>query len=755
MEMLSMNVIQIFNNDAVTLICSPTESYQETQPSSIHQLGTDKYPDANQDADYISGFEGFIWYFTLTETKSVYFNYLGNQNAMYCLIGVCDPCNPYFKFEASFNGCGVLPTDTTTDSYGRTCISTGTCKDGNMLIQCSCSSKSCQMDANQVCNCINITTNSFSPAGCYAINGGIVACKKDCLKCLSELDCTECIADNSKLVDGECFCQDGFYGASPLTSNTSCIQCLSICKTCSNSNTCDSCTEPLVLQGTTCGCNQGYFLDKTGQPETCSPCSPQCSTCEDILTCTGCSDSLSVLLVDGSCACKSGYYELSNSSSLSCIKCPNECLTCLDAFTCLSCSDSNSKIVHRTCICADGFFEGFVDGSKICTKCGSGCRECTSAGCISCADINAKINNGSCVCLDGYFGESNCTKCPDICSRCISKLDCLECIQNSYLTDDGICLCSEGYEFSDQTICTALSFYANLTISQDLIISIWSNDLLQQDLDTRQIFVRLNNKKTDFELTKLEMDRFSIKISFSDWNKQNTFLLKFMQEIYSVSNVKLSTTTIKLKVNLNSEQVKQVNFIKQVEYIRKLSSYGAMAGVSLALGTGILGLDLNSFFDFMNTAEIFYSVLLYDLDLNLILKEFLYGIRIQKTVPKIFEYFLSPSKGESPNSRLQAYGFSSNLIILNIEVYIQTFSLLAIILMLVLSIRKFKKISGLDSVLSTFRYSVFLRFWLQSFLEIIMSVTVGIELNYLRNSVQFFDLIMCLFFIVKINRFMK
>ena len=231
--------------------------------------------------------------------------------------------------------------------------------------------------------------------------------------------------------------------------------------------------------------------------------------------------------------------------------------------------------------------------------------------------------------------------------------------------------------------------------------------------------------------------------------------MKFTQEIYSISHVKLSTKTIKLKVNLNSQQVKKVNFMKQVEYVRKLSNYGAIAGISLALGTGILGLDLNSFFDFMNTAEIFYTVLLYDLDLNLILKEFLYGIRIQKTVPKIFEYFLSSNQGEKPNSKVRSYGFSSNLIILNIEVYTQTFSLLLIILMLILLIKKVKPISKIDSALSMFKYSVFLRFWVQSFLEIIISVTVGIEFNYLRNSIQVFDLIVCLLFMVKINRFMK
>ena len=179
---------------------------------------------------------------------------------------------------------------------------------------------------------------------------------------------------------------------------------------------------------------------------------------------------------------------------------------------------------------------------------------------------------------------------------------------------------------------------------------------------------------------------------------------------------------------------------------------GTTAGTAVSLGLSLANFNPTSMFDFLNTAEILYSAYLLGVDMPLVLSEFLIGLRngVLSNFPNAFKYFINSDQGVPLNSKLQTYGYTSNLMILNAGPYmtVLSFALLMLILCLLVGLKPWCK-NRLSKVIKYYRYGFFLRFWIQTFLEILTCCCIGIKYSKFENTTQVVDFCFCIVFIVR------
>ena len=106
----------------------------------------------------------------------------------------------------------------------------------------------------------------------------------------------------------------------------------------------------------------------------------------------------------------------------------------------------------------------------------------------------------------------------------------------------------------------------------------------------------------------------------------------------------------------------------QVAAANKLSATGTQVTGGVTLSASVANFEPSSVFNFLNTAEMFYVVCLFNLDLYPVLSEFLAGMRIQSKFPNIYSYLFDESNGISMGSKYEKFGYSTNLILRNIGV---------------------------------------------------------------------------------------
>ncbi len=152
-----------------------------------------------------------------------------------------------------------------------------------------------------------------------------------CLKCLSNIQCTECdvVANYALLANGSCGAAPGYYldalGVPVKCLLVGCYECLSAseCLVCSSANhyvvnishLCE-CESAFVLDisGTACVCPSGKYLSANGTCESVPLCPANnsgCLTCTPTPSCSLC-DAANHFETDSSnasiCVCQIGFY---------------------------------------------------------------------------------------------------------------------------------------------------------------------------------------------------------------------------------------------------------------------------------------------------------------------------------------------------------------------------------------------------------------------------------------------------------------
>ena len=238
-------------------------------------------------------------------------------------------------------------------------------------------------------------------------------------------------------------------------------QCLTNCKKCSDTQTCEECLDPTggtplypyqvpsPHQCVTCLPESKRFVDQADSK--CKDCPAECTKCTSLTQCTECISNLYILnLNSGPCVscptsgfqiqgekclriCQPHEYRTSNNE---CVRCPTHCASCSDVTgECSSCErgfalDQVDKLCWKGC----GFSQFNINQNT--------CQGCP-LHCSACSRINGKCT----LCQEGYEfdkkedkclkrceksefrkNQSTCQKCAEYCSNCQDITgECLKC----------------------------------------------------------------------------------------------------------------------------------------------------------------------------------------------------------------------------------------------------------------------------------------------------------------------------------------
>ena len=301
---------------------------------------------------------------------------------------------------------------------------TCTCNEGFMLVTQSNGNVECAPCSTLNDDCSKCSTTRQS-IGKY-VSPVCEACQND--NFTPESACQKC-KDTGKYIDGD-----------------DCKDCRSICKTCRDGESCQTCVDE-DMTGSLCDtCVNGKYK-KDG---ACVKCPDNCASCSDAETCEVCISSIPNLAVANHCeSCVSGYYYHADAATgvKECVLCASsidQCDTCEldgDNLKCTLCAGDNVNPTPTSdgkCTCAAGFYDVSEDPSKVvCVACGKGyndieprfsqwCTLCTTTDCLECSDPMTHPDGPDCACNSGTFETDY-----GICVPCNFELEgCDECDLN-------------------------------------------------------------------------------------------------------------------------------------------------------------------------------------------------------------------------------------------------------------------------------------------------------------------------------------
>ena len=430
----------------------------------------------------------------------------------------------------------------------------------------------------------------------------------------------------------------------------------------------------------------------------------------------------------------------------------NNCDTCFNSGYCLplcniseyySSEDFQCKNCLKECI------NGCINNST-CNLCNDqNCNYCNNFDLYSCIECNInyeiEIENKTCISCNSatYYNinEKVCNKCKGLYITCKSDIFCMTCAQNSHLNINNYCDCDQGYSGIDS--CIRNTFAALSTLSASNTVTLVFTESLNNDLAGTDIVLTLDNTIQLFSLSKVDSSTYTISINFtSNINQEDLLIIKFPVPLISNTNSLLLTDTISIPLFANNIN----NVVSQINQLKEYSQIGLAIGLSAALGTSAINLDFNSFFNFLNAAEIYSYVVLYQLDLDPTLTNLLNGLRVNSKIPNVFVYFVNPLQGVQIGGNLNGFGYTTNLLLLNSGINMTILAAALVVVIALYYLHGFKNKWLKDKsgkILSYFQYGFFLRLWIQSCLELLLSSFVGICYTNLENSTQIADFAIC------------
>jgi hypothetical protein len=402
-----------------------------------------------------------------------------------------------------------------------------------------------------------------------------------------------------------------------------------------------------------------------------------------------------------------------NNDTLLCSECLSNCTTgCRNSINCSLCSDPNCK----TC---SGFEE------KTCIQCEIG-YDLLNSSCFSC-------NSSS------YYDDSllKCIACPNLCKVCPNANACTECAKNSHINSNNQCECDPGYTLNNT--CERSLFHAFLKVQADNTVQIVFEKPLLTQLTQNSIKVTIQDTQQTCSVNIIDDFIYQISINFtSDIQDMVLVNVHFLDKIQANDNsllieTKLSSTLFPQSINNIANEIKDMKL-----YTQQAMKYALYA----ILGTSAINVNPSSLFYFLNAAEIYSYIPVYDLSIDPVLLAFLASLQPTSNMPNLFSYLLSASDGTQMIGKFNDFGYTSNLFMINSGVAI---SIILITISAYLLLLPFKVIKNqmlrkyYDRLVQQFTYAVFLRIWIQTCLEFSVTSLVSLLYSDHANYVQILD----------------
>ena len=618
-----------------------------------------------------------------------------------------------------------------------------TCDDGSTCL--TCNDPNSQVDSG-ICKCkagFSGTPSSTSVTACYE-------CPDGCSICVLS-DCFACMDPYAEVVSNECVCISGYYGTPSLTSTTNCEKCASECETCSSSSKCITCTDSsMILLSGSCSCQDGFYFDGT----KCKSCEGECSTCTSATVCKTCLAYNATPNLKGYCECNAGFYNISDlSSENTCLECLPDCSSCSNNTSCLTCIATSSELnSNDRCVCQEGYWnDSLLITENSCKSCYFRCGSCFEENqCLACIGKYTELQSGSCVCKSGYYYESDesvdcimcpgykiegkckaicgqneifiddfCVSCPDMCSACLKNLTCTSCSDKAEL-NDGLCVCSPGYKSIDLA---CVESYFTFTLVD---IGFYSIELTFSEHPAQVI------TKSDFNITSNEN-----QLNFTLTNKDNlTYIVT--PKMNAGQSVPSSLNFTITKYPLYSKESSQLNMYSiNFAYSIQSNSFSAIesmsqAAVSTSVSSTAIVSNPAASWVLVNTIHMIVYMPLNSLPYSKRIKDFARSIGSFNLIPNFIEMIFSGNSTSLPYFEARDFGFSTSLFWINFGKNFIIFLFFVMCIPIIFGFSKIKKIENVCArMMSNYKYTFFLRFWIQIYLEIgIFALIQMTSVNY-------------------------
>ena len=417
-------------------------------------------------------------------------------------------------------------------------------------------------------------------------------------------------------------------------------------------------------------------------------------------------------------ACNITSYPISNS----CQKCPESCSTgCINDNSCSLCADAN-------CLVCSSYTE------DTCTQCNIG-YELLNRICVACNSTS-------------YYDASSfaCLSCDTLCSTCVDGSTCTTCELNSALTSTSTCECIQGY--IHQLSCIRNLFSGELEIYANNSISIIFSEPLENSLNTSNVEIIISEIKQLFTIVQSDNYTWSITILFNTTTTAGTTVeIKFIEAITSVINSLLERNTLTASLFGNTIDPAAAEITKMLSYAKN----GVIFGVASSMGMGALNLSPTVFFNFLNSAQIYSYIALYQIEADKELIEFLMSLNVNSMLPNVPQLYINQNNGTIMNERFSNFGYSTNLVLINSGVNLSILIVLLITLALVYALT-FIKIKWtqkkLNQLKEKFKFAVFLRFWIQSYFDFLFNSAIGLVFMDPSSFLGLVDIALCSLIIV-------
>ena len=403
-----------------------------------------------------------------------------------------------------------------------------------------------------------------------------------------------------------------------------------------------------------------------------------------------------------------------------CVQCPTQCSSgCVSSSDCSLCEDSN-------CVsCSSPAVES-------CTQCSIGYVPQASA----CAP-----------CSQGYYYNSDtmqCNECTGLCLTCQEPIRCSVCKDMSQLDSTGQCQCILGY--SGNSECIRNIFTASLSIKEDNLVKIIFSEPLRASVKNSEVRVILYGISLEFIVNEIDLSTITLNITFvSEITANSQVIIQFTGEIVSVYNSILSSSKLTGELFMSDEYVERQSMEAKTKAAAQLGKNGATIGLLAAMGASLLSINPRGIFNYLNNAEIFYTIYLYKVDFYPVFGTFLVNTKPQSLIPNPLTYVIDVDEGIQMSTKYQSYGANTNLFLLNAGESLCAFVLFIIIFIIALLLNCTQCLKGmLSNLLYSYKFGFFLRYWLQSFLVNSMSCFLGIKYSKLENNLQIADFSLCI-----------
>ena len=431
-------------------------------------------------------------------------------------------------------------------------------------------------------------------------------------------------------------------------------------------------------------------------------------------------------------------------------KCDNECPVCNSDQECLpncpilkywtegqynQCSDCNINCING---CRNNKISCNLCDDNLCHNCPNlnNCTKCIENALMG-SDMLCKckssyyFNGTNCIyCYQGYVKNNECFPCKVLCNSC-NQETCLSCITNSVLLNNH-CICNLGFTLnSTSSTCSPVSFSVKISVSISNWIYIDFSDELRTNLTSEDILI-ISKTRLSFSLKIYSKTRFVlVPTNQNDLVSTSSSILYFNRLIISIENGIIHESSYNLTFFPVSKDTES-SITKEIKKIsNKIVSYLTYATASITL----INPTPASLWSFINSIQMLIYIYMFDLDLDERTSGYLLGLRKYNLFPNVFELFGMDYGISHQFPKAHKLGYYTNSFMVNVGEWISCFLFFVFVYYLIYFVNKaFRdtkfRSSRINRMLvqkiKSYKYGFFIRFWIQCYIEFIVSFFLAV-----------------------------